>query len=408
MKVLYLRTRYAFNLTAGGSVTHTSGVINALSKNHEVTVATNDHLPEVSIPTSTIRPIKFRLFPTAINEILYNLRVIRKFKSSFDFDFVYHRLSANSFCGAYLAKKNTTNFILEYNASEAWGLKHWNKIIKWTSIRGLFLNIYKYIFEIPVATLIEKYNLKVATTIIVVSNELKRILVDSGVHEDKIVVYPNGVDTNKFNPNLSKATIRIKYNFSDQQIVAGFIGSFGQWHGVEIFAKSINHFFDKNPNDNTYRFLLIGDGLKMSIVKKLLDSHITSKRVVLTGLVPQANAPEYLAACDVLVSPHIPNPDGTKFFGSPTKLFEYMAMGKLIVASDLDQIGEILTHMQNALLVTPGNPSALSETFDKICSNWESLDYAQLKTNARIEACKLYTWDCHVKELLKHNKNTKF
>ena len=48
----------------------------------------------------------------------------------------------------------------------------------------------------------------------------------------------------------------------------------------------------------------------------------------------------YPAACDILASPHVPNSDGTPFFGSPTKLFEYMAMGKGIVASDLDQIGE--------------------------------------------------------------------
>jgi len=69
-------------------------------------------------------------------------------------------------------------------------------------------------------------------------------------------------------------------------------------------------------------------------VVEALERHGTSDLTVLTGLVPQVEGRCYIAACDILASPHIPNPDGTPFFGSPTKLFEYMAMGKAIVASD--------------------------------------------------------------------------
>ena len=56
------------------------------------------------------------------------------------------------------------------------------------------------------------------------------------------------------------------------------------------------------------------------------------------------SVPSLLDACDILVSPHVPLDAGAEFFGSPTKLFEYMAMGKGIVASRLGQIGEVLQH----------------------------------------------------------------
>ena len=80
----------------------------------------------------------------------------------------------------------------------------------------------------------------------------------------------------------------------------------------------------------------------MNDVKEILGEFLSSSFVCLTGIVPQKDAPKYLVASDILVSPHIPNADGSRFFGSPTKLFEYMAMGKAIIASDLEQIGEIL------------------------------------------------------------------
>src|SRR5207237_125725 len=78
-------------------------------------------------------------------------------------------------------------------------------------------------------------------------------------------------------------------------------------------------------------------------------------------LVPQDDGPEHLAAADLLVSPHVTNPDGTPFFGSPTKLFEYMAMGRPIVASDLEQIGQTLEHGRTAWLVPPGDVEALAD-----------------------------------------------
>src|SRR5205823_11518379 len=109
------------------------------------------------------------------------------------------------------------------------------------------------------------------------------------------------------------------------------------------------------------RLFMIGDGATIGEVRKILSEGSASGAAVFTGLVPQEEGANYLAACDVLASPHVPNPDGTPFFGSPTKLFEYMAMGKGIVASRLDQIGDVLEDKKSALLVPPGDIDALAE-----------------------------------------------
>ena len=74
--------------------------------------------------------------------------------------------------------------------------------------------------------------------------------------------------------------------------------------------------------------------------------------------------PAYLDACDVLVSPHVDLGGGVDFFGSPTKLFEYMASGKPIVASRLGQIGDVLVDGESAILVTPGDQHELVEALE--------------------------------------------
>ena len=95
----------------------------------------------------------------------------------------------------------------------------------------------------------------------------------------------------------------------------------------------------------------VGDGLTAPAVREILAHPAVAPRVTLAGLRPQTETPITLAASDILVSPHAPNADGSAFFGSPTKLFEYMAMARPIVASDLDQIGQVLRGW------TPGEPA---------------------------------------------------
>jgi glycosyltransferase involved in cell wall biosynthesis len=119
---------------------------------------------------------------------------------------------------------------------------------------------------------------------------------------------------------------------------------------------------------------------------------------VFTGLVPQEEGPSYLAACDVLSSPHVPNADGSPFFGSPTKLFEYMAMGKAIVASNLEQIGEVLEHGRTAWLVPPGDADALADGVRRLIDD-PSLR-AALGGAARTEVVARYTWREHTRRTI--------
>jgi len=133
-------------------------------------------------------------------------------------------------------------------------------------------------------------------------------------------------------------------------------------------------------------------------VRSIISKDGVSDFVTFTGLVPQSDAPRYLAACDILASPHVPNPDGTPFFGSPTKLFEYMAMGKAIVASDLEQIGEILRHQETAWMVRPGDATDLAHGI--LCLAQDAKLRQRLGAKAREEVVARYTWQRNVRRVL--------
>jgi glycosyltransferase involved in cell wall biosynthesis len=105
-----------------------------------------------------------------------------------------------------------------------------------------------------------------------------------------------------------------------------------------------------------------------------------------------------LAACDILVSPQVRNKDGTPFFGSPTKLFEYMAMGKAIAASNLDQMGEILQHEKTALLYEPGDTEALQRVLVRLMTDKDLC--RTLGENAHQEVLQKYTWRLHTQKII--------
>lgn len=399
MRILYLRTRFVFGLKAGGSVTHTSGVINAIADKNEIKVMSNDVLPGLRVPYEILKPKPLKWLPIAIREFLYNMRLVRHCSSNFNESAIYQRLSGYSIAGAKLSRRFKVPFILEYNSSSAWSLKNWSKLQSWKSLSGFVMNTFKYLIEIPLAKWVERYNLKNASVVVVVSEELRSQLEQKGVQRERIVFYPNGVDPEVYNPERDGTAVREKLGLNDS-LVMGFIGSFGQWHGTDVLAEAIVEFYELYPQFiHKVRFVLIGDGLMMETVKQILKGLRNREDVILTGMIPQDEAVDYLAACNILLSPHKPNPDGTRFFGSPTKLFEYMALGKGIVASDLEQIGDILQDGINARLVEPGDPIALAKAIYKAALDPEAMKNMGL--HARRDVLEKYSWERHVDQILK-------
>lgn len=405
--ILYLRTDIINQeLIAGGSVAHTLGVIKGfLNKDIEVICASScmiGQLEKIGLDVLKVlkNPKYLSFLRWRINCLLSNLfftfQSLVLFKNR-KIDFIYQRYSILNCTGVLLSKLKKVPFILEYNGSEVWVDKNW-------SPQGRFK--LKYFVSV-----IERVNLKYSDKIIVVSDALKEELVERSIAANKILVNPNGVDANDFDPQKlisQRNFIRLSLGMEDK-VVFGFIGTFSKWHGIPILEtlipKLINKYEDK------IHFLLVGDGplkqsLQRSFEKNKIENHVT-----FIGTVQQDKAKTYLSACDIFLCPSSPNDDGTKFFGSPTKLFEYMSMGKPVIASDLGQISKIVSPAFSlksfkdkvgekcGFLVDPDKAGGFVVASCRLIEMKKDF-FDKLGSNARTIVIENYTWNKHVESIL--------
>jgi glycosyltransferase involved in cell wall biosynthesis len=409
--VLFLKQTLWFGLKAGGSIAHARGVIKGLlgqERNVDL-LSLESRIPIPAMEGLSVLDSKSTLpfiIPRVFNYSQFNKKVINTLLSNpfKQYGAIYQRLSPGSFTGVVFSRIRKIPLIIEYNGSESWLAKNWG------SSPALIGFVEK----------VERVCLMHAHLVVTVSDILKDELVERGVEPDRIVSHPNGVDTEEFNSErfsdseLSK--LRNDLGIPENALLLTFVGTFGHWHGVDFLAQVLT-----NMSDNDLQWFeqhdifvcFVGDGVKRQAVESMIAECSLTHRFKITGMVPQKMTPLYMAASDILLSPHVPNPDGSPFFGSPTKLFEYMASSRPVIASDLYQISEVLEGAPHAdqlppagslpkqeqcgVLVTPKSKTELIRAIRFLVENpeWRRA----VGHNARERVQSKYTWERHTEEI---------
>ncbi|MFH1414971.1 MAG: glycosyltransferase family 4 protein [Elusimicrobiota bacterium] len=290
------------------------------------------HMPE----------LVFEFIELAYNRVAY--KKLKKQMKQKEYTLIFERYAIFNTSGIRVSKKTGVPIILEVN---------------YTSFTHLYRKRSKILA--PVANRLDRKILEKADGIVVVSGYLKDHLIRLGIRPEKIIILANAADPEKFSNAISGMRIRDKYSLGNAKVI-GFIGGFYPWHGLDMLLKCFSYI--RKEVEET-KLLLIGDGLMRAELEKMaLDSGI-QEDVIFTGKVDHEELPGHIAAFDVAVMPD------SNEYGSPMKIYEYMAMAKPVVAPRLGPLEEGINSGEHGLLFDRGDITGLTGALVMLLKNDE-------------------------------------
>lgn len=231
----------------------------------------------------------------------------------------------------------------------------------------------------------EGYVWRRADVVFPVTKVLAGHVAAAGVAPERIQVIPNGIDPAHFPAGISGAAVRARHNLGNR-IVIGFTGFMRAWHGVPTVIEVMREF----EGAHDVHFLLVGDGDGREALVRAATASGIAHRVTVTGILQRDQIPAYTAAFDIAMQPK------ATAYASPLKLFEYMVLGRAVIAPDQPNLREVLTDGVNALLFDPDDTEAFRSALKRLIS--DPALRARLGTAARASIVEQgYTWDANAR-----------
>lgn len=317
------------------------------------------------------------MMPKAIYEILeigYNLpalfrlsRAVREFRP----DIIYERYTLYLFTGAIAKRWYGLPLLMEVNAP---------LMRERAAFGGLGLK--------KLARRLEDWTWRKADFILPVTAVLAEDLRKAGVPDERICIIPNGIDTARFAdapaPDAAKQTLGLA-----GRIVVGFVGFMRPWHGLD----AVIQWLAAAATRKDVHALIVGDGPAKADLEAQTIRLGLSQRVTFTGILDRDRIVATMAAFDIALQP------ASVAYASPLKLFEYMALGKAIVAPDQTNIREVLAADVSALLFDRSARAAMTQALD-LLSNDAALR-ARLGAAARETiVTRDFTWEGNARRVL--------
>ena len=203
---------------------------------------------------------------------------------------------------------------------------------------------------------IEKKTYQYADKIIVISNSMRKNILDKGVPESKIKVIPNWIDTSKVVPVAKEANALFEeFAIPKEKFIVLYAGNLGAAQGTEVLIEAA----ERLKEHSEIQFVIFGNGIDFeTIQRKIHEEHLNN--VFLHALLPQNRVSEVYSLGDVDI---ITCKKGTGMSSMPSKLWSIMACNTEIIASfdEESDLAEVLRESQGGICVEPQNAAALAE-----------------------------------------------
>jgi PEP-CTERM/exosortase A-associated glycosyltransferase len=232
---------------------------------------------------------------------------------------------------------------------------------------------------------LETWVCKKADHIAILCNGLKDDLVKRGIPANKITPVFNGVNADAFKPCSVDVEYQRSWGLEGKKVI-GFIGSFYRYEGLDLLVKSFAQLARQN---NDAMLLMVGGGEMAAELTALTSSLNLTDRVVMPGRIPHERVPGVYAMIDILAYPRY-SMRLTELV-TPLKPLESMAMGKVVVASDVGGHKELIADGKTGVLFTSGDENALATTLAELLA--DESRRRQLEKNGLEWVREQHTWE---------------
>jgi glycogen(starch) synthase len=200
-----------------------------------------------------------------------------------------------------------------------------------------------------------------------------------GLPTDKLVMVPNGVNSNSYVADTDCQTFRTKFALPEEKIVL-FVGRLVYEKGIHILINAVPKILSKVDA----KFIIVGSGYMKEQLLNIVRSMGLEHKVLFEGFLDNDNLMKLQKCADVSVVPSLFEPFGIV-------ALEAMAAGSPVVVSDTGGLSEIVEHDLTGVKVYPNNPDSLAWGITKVLLN---TTYAQsLRNNAYLQIKKKYDWE---------------
>jgi glycosyltransferase involved in cell wall biosynthesis len=302
------------------------------------------------------------------------------YKNLKGFDLIHERFNLLALGGAWASKKLGIPFVLEVNAD----------LLEQRKFKGIPERGLRRLFAVWATQMC----FNAAAKVICISGSLKDHLSKKwNLAHDKLTVLPCAADVDAFGPKHNGELVRRDLGLTNEPVVL-WLGGFYPWHDLGLLLDSFSLVLQRQP---TAKLILVGDGqTRQSIVQKIQKNGLTQS-VIMTGAIAHSRVPEMVSVADVAVVPSAPVSASHGGTGTPLKLFEYMAAGKAIVATALNEAVEVIQDGHNGLLVEANDVNKFAESTLNLINDPKERN--RLGQNARAQAVKQYSWEHYTRRL---------
>ena len=216
----------------------------------------------------------------------------------------------------------------------------------------------------PITRLLEKKIYSSVDRILTISPRLSRYVTDMGAPEDKVELLLLGVNTDMFAPDLDGTEVRQRWGLGKDKDIIVFIGTLFDFSGLDVFIRQFSRVTEQIPSA---KLVIVGDGPQRPKLESIIAELGLRGQVVITGFQPHETMPQYINLATICINPFLITDVTRDIF--PTKIVQYLACGKSVVATALPGMVTVIAGEQQGILYADNPDGVAAEVISLLQSS---------------------------------------